>query len=126
MAGRVPVYGNVGCVTTRETVKLAQQAEAEGVDYLVVITPYYLKPTADELVDHYVEVCRAVRVPVLAYNIPERTGVELTPGIVGAHRRGVRELRGAEGLERQARSASASSWPSRRNTRSPSSSAAIT
>ena len=83
VAGRVPVYGNVGCVTTRETVKLAQQAEAEGVDYLVVITPHYLKPTADELVDHYVEVCRAVRVPVLAYNIPERTGVELTPGIVG-------------------------------------------
>lgn len=83
VAGRVPVYGNVGCVTTRETVKLAQQAEAEGIDYLVVITPYYVKPTADELVDHYVEICRAVHVPVLAYNIPERTGVELTPGIAG-------------------------------------------
>lgn len=83
VAGRIPVYGNVGCVTTRETVKLAQQAEAEGVDYLVVITPHYLKPTAGELVDHYVEVCRAVHVPVLAYNIPERTGVELTPGIAG-------------------------------------------
>jgi 4-hydroxy-tetrahydrodipicolinate synthase len=81
VAGRVPVYGNVGAVTTRETVKFAQQAEAEGVDYLVVITPYYLKPGADELVDHYMEVCRAVRTPVLAYNIPERTGVDLVPGI---------------------------------------------
>ena len=77
--GRVPLYANVGCVTTRQTVQLAQQAEAEGVDYLVVITPYYVKPTADELVDHYAEICRAVRLPVLAYNIPERTGVELAP-----------------------------------------------
>ncbi len=79
---RVPVYGNVGCVTTRQTVNLAQKAEAEGIDYAVVITPYYLKPTADELVDHYAEVCRAVHIPVLAYNIPERTGIELTPAVV--------------------------------------------
>jgi 4-hydroxy-tetrahydrodipicolinate synthase len=82
IAGRVPLYGNVGCVTTRETVRLAQQAELEGVDYAVVITPYYIRPSADELVDHYVEVCRAVRLPVLAYNIPERTGVDLTPAMV--------------------------------------------
>jgi len=82
VAGRVPVYGNVGAVTTRETIKLAQQAEGEGLDYLVVITPYYLKPTADELVDHYVEVCRAVHTPVLAYNIPERTGIDMAPGLV--------------------------------------------
>jgi 4-hydroxy-tetrahydrodipicolinate synthase len=78
VAGRVLLYGNVGCVTTRETVKLAVQAEGEGVDVIVVITPYYLKPTEDELVEHYVDVCRAVHAPVVAYNIPERTGVELT------------------------------------------------
>ena len=75
--GRVPIYGNVGCVTTRATINLAQKAEAEGVEYLVVITPYYLRPNADELVEHYVQICRSVRVPVLAYNIPERTGVDL-------------------------------------------------
>ncbi len=79
---RIPVYANVGAVTTRETIRLARQAEADGVDYAVVITPYYLKPSAGELADHYVEVCRSVRLPVLAYNIPERTGVEITPGIV--------------------------------------------
>ncbi len=82
VAGRVPVYGNVGCVTTRDTVKLAAQAEAEGIDFLVVITPYYLRPSADELVEHYIEVCRSVRLPVLAYNIPERTGLDMTPGVV--------------------------------------------
>src|SRR5215467_14364988 len=75
--GRVPVYGNVGCVTTRESVRLAQAAQAENIDYAVVITPYYVKPTADELVEHYVEICRAVHMPVLAYNIPDRSGVDL-------------------------------------------------
>lgn len=82
VAKRVPLYGNVGCITTRQTIDLAVKAEAEGLDYAVVITPYYLKPTADELVEHYIEVCRAVRIPVLAYNIPERTGIELTPAMV--------------------------------------------
>ncbi len=82
IAGRVPLYGNVGCVTTRQTVELAVHAHTEGVDHLVVITPYYLKPTAGELVDHFVEVCRAVPIPVLAYNIPERTGIEMTPAMV--------------------------------------------
>ena len=81
-AGRVPLYGNVGCITTRASVKLARLAEAEGLDFLVVITPFYLKPSSEELAAHYIEICRAVRTPVLAYNIPERTGVELTPEIV--------------------------------------------
>jgi 4-hydroxy-tetrahydrodipicolinate synthase len=78
VGGRAALYGNVGAVSTRETVRLAQRGEAEGIDYAVVITPYYLRPSQDELVQHYCDVCRAVRIPVLAYNIPERTGVELT------------------------------------------------
>src|SRR5579864_6798591 len=48
VAGRVPVYGNVGSVTTRESIRLAQAAQAEGIDYAVVITLYYLKATAEE------------------------------------------------------------------------------
>ena len=82
LAGRIPVYANVGCPSTRQTIQLAQRAADEGVECLVVITPYYLRPSADELVDHYMHVCRAVRVPVLGYNIPERTGVDLTPAMV--------------------------------------------
>ena len=83
VARRLPVFANVGAVTTAETVRLAQQAEQDGVDYIVVISPYYLKPSPEELYEHYAEACRAVRIPVLAYNIPERTGVELTPSILG-------------------------------------------
>lgn len=81
-AKRVPVYANVGCVTTRDTVRLAQMAEADRIDCIVVVTPYYIRPSAAELVAHYVEIASSVRIPVLAYNIPERTGVELTPEIL--------------------------------------------
>lgn len=82
IAERVPLYGNVGCVTTRDTIKLAQQAEAVGVDVMVVATPYYIRPSARELVEHYVEVCRAVRLPVLAYNFPLQGGAELAADTV--------------------------------------------
>ena len=78
VARRVPIYANVGAVTTRETVRLAEQAALEGVDYIVAVTPYYLRPSQAELVEHYAAVCNAVELPLLAYNIPERTGVELT------------------------------------------------
>jgi len=79
VARRLPLYANVGAVTTAASVRLAQRAAGDGVDYIVAISPYYLKPSADELVEHYFEICRSVRVPVLAYTVPERTGVELTP-----------------------------------------------
>jgi 4-hydroxy-tetrahydrodipicolinate synthase len=82
-AGRVPLFANVGCITTRETVRLAVSAQSMGVDVIVVITPYYLKPTQDELADHYIEVCRAVRLPVLAYNFPQHGGVDLAPETLG-------------------------------------------
>jgi 4-hydroxy-tetrahydrodipicolinate synthase len=80
--GRTPVYVNVGAVTTQETIRLAQKAEADGIDCAVVVTPYYLRPSEDELADHYIDVCHAVHIPVLAYAIPERTGVTLTPAIL--------------------------------------------
>lgn len=82
VAHRVPVYVNVGAVTTRQTLRLAERAEADGADYLVVVTPYYIRPSAEELIEHYREVCRSVRLPVLAYNIPERTGVDLPPALL--------------------------------------------
>ena len=81
--GRVPVLANVGAITTRETVRLAVAAEGMGVDAIVVIVPYYIKPTQDELADHYIEICRAVRTPVLAYNFPQHGGVSLAPETVG-------------------------------------------
>ena len=83
VSGRVPLFANVGAITTRETVRLAQAAQGIGVDVAVVVTPYYLKPTQDELVEHYADVCRSVRLPVLAYNFPQHGGVELLPETLG-------------------------------------------
>jgi 4-hydroxy-tetrahydrodipicolinate synthase len=83
VAGRVPFFGNVGAITTRDTVDLARFAEAEGVDVLVVITPYYLKCSQDELADHFIEVCQAVRKPVLAYNFPPHGAPELAAETLG-------------------------------------------
>jgi 4-hydroxy-tetrahydrodipicolinate synthase len=93
-AGRVPVYGNVGCVTTRDTIALARSAEADGVDILVVVTPYYLRVSQQELSDHYIEVCRAVRSPVLAYNDPAHGGAPLEPETLGRIAEGCENLAG--------------------------------
>ena len=79
IAGRVPMYANVGCITTRDTVALALHAQALDVDAIVVVSPWYIQPTQRELVEHYVEVCRAVRLPVMAYNFPPHGGVEIAP-----------------------------------------------
>jgi 4-hydroxy-tetrahydrodipicolinate synthase len=82
-AGRVPVYGNAGAVTTRESVDLAQAAQSAGVEVIVVVTPYYIKPSQHELADHYIEICRAVNLPVLAYNFPLHGGIELAAETLG-------------------------------------------
>lgn len=81
-ARRLPVYINAGCVTTRETIHLAQAAEAEGIDALTVITPYFINASQDELAEHYTDVCTSVRIPVLAYNFPQHGGTGLLPETV--------------------------------------------
>ncbi len=73
-AGRVFVMPNVGAITTTESVALARHAEAVGSDAVSVVTPFFLKPSQEELFEHYRAICAAVKIPVLAYNIPERTG----------------------------------------------------
>jgi len=75
--GRVPLYANVGCITTRDSLKLARQMEDIGVDAAVIITPFYLKPSQDELAEHFIEICHSVRIPVLLYNFPQHGGVSI-------------------------------------------------
>jgi len=72
--GRVPVVVNTGTVSTGETVRLSQEAEDEGADALGLITPFYLKPSAQELFEHYRTVLPGIRCPVYAYNNPARAG----------------------------------------------------
>jgi 4-hydroxy-tetrahydrodipicolinate synthase len=79
IAGRVPLYAGTGGVTTAEAISLTQAAEESGADVALVITPYFIQPTQDELVEHFTEVARSTKLPVVLYNNPPRTGVNIQP-----------------------------------------------
>ena len=79
---RVPVYVGTGCCSTRATVRLSQKVEAAGADALSVITPYFLKPTNENLYAHYKAVAESVNIPIVLYNIPKATGCPLDPELV--------------------------------------------
>jgi len=76
--GRVPLYAGTGGATTRQAIALTQAAEAIGADLALVITPFFVQPTQDELVSHYTAVAKATRLPVMLYNNPPRTSVNVT------------------------------------------------
>jgi 4-hydroxy-tetrahydrodipicolinate synthase len=78
--GRIPVYGGTGRVTTRDTVRLSLKVRDLGVQAVSVVTPYYVKVGQDDLVRHYEDITEAVGIPVIIYNIPPRTGVNMEPG----------------------------------------------
>lgn len=77
--GRVPLYAGTGGVTTRDAIAATKTAEALGADLALVITPYFVQPSQDELVQHYRAIARATRLPVLLYNNPPRTSVNVLP-----------------------------------------------
>jgi 4-hydroxy-tetrahydrodipicolinate synthase len=77
---RVPLYAGTGAVTTRDAIRLTRAAEDLGADLALVITPYFVQPSQDELVEHYSAIARATRLPVMLYNNPPRTSVNVLPG----------------------------------------------
>ena len=79
IGGRVPLYAGTGAVTTRGAIRLTQAAQAMGADLALVITPYFAQPSQDELVEHYTAVAKSVRIPVMLYNNPPRTSVNVLP-----------------------------------------------
>lgn len=80
--GRVPVYVGTGCCSTRETIRLSKKMEELGADALSVITPYFLKPSDENLYAHYEAVAKSVHIPIVLYNIPKATGCPLSPELV--------------------------------------------
>lgn len=80
--GRVPVYAGTGNITTRSVVELSKYAEDAGADAVSVITPFFIKPNQEELCRHYETVARAIDIPLLLYNNPLRTGVNLEASTV--------------------------------------------
>ena len=79
VAGRVPVIAGTGSNDTAFAVKISNQAEAVGADALLVVTPYYNKTSQDGLVRHYKYISDRVSHPIIVYNVPSRTGVNIKP-----------------------------------------------
>ena len=80
--GRVPVYAGTGAVTTREAVALTKMAEEAGVSAVSILTPFFIRPNEEELFEHYSAISKATRLPVLLYNNPQRTGVNISAEFV--------------------------------------------
>lgn len=79
---RVPVVAGTGSNCTRTAIQLSQEAEADGVDGLLIVTPYYNKATQVGLVKHYTQIARNTKLPIIMYNVPGRTGCNLMPETV--------------------------------------------
>lgn len=77
--GEVPVIAGVGTNATWKAVESAREAESLGADALLVLAPYYNKPTQEGIYQHFRAVARESRLPIVVYNIPGRTGVNILP-----------------------------------------------
>ncbi|MEM9228192.1 MAG: 4-hydroxy-tetrahydrodipicolinate synthase [Pseudomonadota bacterium] len=83
-AGRVPVIAGAGSNNTAESIRLIQHAEAVGADAALVVTPYYNKPNQRGLYQHYKTLHDACGLPIVIYNIPGRSIIDMTPDTMGA------------------------------------------
>lgn len=90
---RVPVVAGSGSNSTEETLSLTQFAKKAGADGVLMITPYYNKPTQEGLYQHFKKVAESVDIPVVLYNVPGRTGVNMVPSTV-ARLRSVKNIVG--------------------------------
>ncbi len=77
VAGRIPVVAGTGSNETDYAIQLSKYAEEVGADALLVVTPYYNKCTQKGLVQHYTAIADAVNIPIIMYNVPSRTGVNI-------------------------------------------------
>ena len=82
-AGRVPVIAGAGSNNTAETVRLMQHAEKVGADAALVVTPYYNKPTQAGLIAHFTAAHDCCELPIIIYNIPGRSAVDMSPATMG-------------------------------------------
>jgi 4-hydroxy-tetrahydrodipicolinate synthase len=81
--GRIPVIAGAGSNNTVEAIDLMRHAKASGADAALVVTPYYNKPTQAGLIAHYTALHDAVDLPIIIYNIPGRSVVDMTPETMG-------------------------------------------
>lgn len=81
---RIPVVAGTGSNCTREAIDMSKAAEDAGADGLLLVTPYYNKATQKGLIEHFTAIANAVKIPIILYHIPGRTGVTMTPETMAA------------------------------------------
>jgi len=79
---RVPVVVGTGTNSTEKTIHMTKQAEELGADCALVVTPYYNKPVQEGLYQHYAVIAKSTSIPIIIYNVPSRTGVNILPETV--------------------------------------------
>ncbi len=78
VAHRIPVIAGCGCNDTKKTIEASKEALSAGADALLLVTPYYNRPSEDGMISHFFTIADAVEKPILLYNVPARTGVDLS------------------------------------------------
>jgi len=82
VGGRIPVIAGTGSNSTAEALRLTKHAKEAGADAVLLITPYYNKPTQEGMYRHFMTIADAVDIPMILYNVPSRTGIDLLPETV--------------------------------------------
>ncbi len=80
--GRVPVIAGTGAIRTADVIALSQGAKDAGCAGVMIVPPYFVKPTTDDIIAHYQAVSDAVSIPIMLYNLPQHAVNELTPELV--------------------------------------------
>jgi 4-hydroxy-tetrahydrodipicolinate synthase len=93
VAGRVPVIAQTGATSTAEAIRLSRHAQSAGADVVMTVAPYYEPLSIDETLSYLRAVAGSVDIPVMLYNLPVATGVDLDPDTVGALAREIENIR---------------------------------
>lgn len=94
--GRIPVIAGTGSNCTETAIYLSQEAEKAGVDGLLTVTPYYNKATQNGLYEHFKAIADSVKLPIILYNVPSRTGCNLAPATIVRLCRDVENIKGVK------------------------------
>jgi len=98
--GRIPVVAGTGSNDTAYAVQMSQYAEAVGADALLLVTPYYNKATQKGLIAHFTIIADSVSIPIILYNVPSRTGVNILPSTIAelAKHQNIKGVKEASGI----------------------------
>ncbi len=77
--GRIPIIAGTGSNNTSEAIEMSKIAESLGVDGVLIVTPYYNKTTQKGLIAHYKAIANSISIPIILYNVPSRTGINIEP-----------------------------------------------